>query len=155
MLPARIEDADTALRPPADWDEAQNGRCGSLPIRVERIDGVQFMISAWEVSTDEAMVLLAGGKVQLGVSGSAHPVVNLNVSPPSEQVWPVSMVREMLDNKGDHCVEVETMWPPLEGSTKAHRGRCVARIADGGVPMAVGLAFQELAKLAKQNRWVE
>lgn len=155
MQPARIEDASTALKPPTDWDEAENGRCGQLAIRVERIAGVQFMFSAWEVGPEEALIILAGGKVQLGVSGSVHPVVNLAVQPAPEQVYPVSVVREVLDSAGYLTMEVETLWPPLAGSTKAHRGRIAVRVEDGGIPMAVGLAFQQLAGLAKEHGWTE
>ena len=155
MNPARIEDADTSLPAPPDWDETTHGPCTALAVRFDVIEGVPFMVSAWEVNGDEALTVLAGGKVHLGISGNRHPVVRMAVQPPPDQPWPVSTVREMLDRNGDHCVEVVTMWPPLPGSTKAHRGLCQARVQEGGVPMAVGLAFQELAKLAKKNRWVE
>lgn len=155
MLPARIEDAQTDLKPPADWDPEQNGHCGQLAIKVERVEGVQFMVSAWEPEPGEVLALIAGGKVRLGVSGSCHPVVHLSASPPGDQITPVSTVRQMRDNKGQPCVEVETLWPPLEGSTTAHRGRCVALIGHGGEPMAVAAAFAELAALAKNSGWVE
>lgn len=155
MQPARIEDASVALKPPADWDEERNGHCGQLPIRVEKIDGLSFMFSAWDVQPGEALAILAGGKVRLGISGSVHPVVRLGVDFPQEQLSPVSTIREMMDREGRHCVEVETLWPPLEGSTKAHRGRVQIIVGEGGVPMAAGFGLQQLTDMAKRERWVE
>lgn len=155
MRAARIEDADTALKPPTDWNADQNGHCSNLPIKVERVDGVTFMFSVWEVEGLEALTMVAGGKIRLGVSGTVHPVVNLGVQAPCDQVLPVSIVRQALDREGQPCVEVETMWPPRPGSTIASRGHCTICIGPAGMPMAVGIAFQELHKLAKAQGWVE
>lgn len=78
MRPARIENHTHALAPPSDWDAEANGFCGTLYARSENIQGVNFMRSAWDVETLEALKLAAGSRMILGVAGSQHPVVHLD-----------------------------------------------------------------------------
>lgn len=153
MLPTRIEGSIETLKQPEDWDPAQNGHCGGLAIRVDHEDGLQWMRSAWEVEPDELLLLAAGGSVVLGVSGSVHPVVHLTVQPARDHIGRTTVVRELIDQKGDLTVLVETLFPPMPGSTEAHRARCTAAVGPGGAPHATALAMREVEKLAKDRGW--
>jgi hypothetical protein len=83
MLPKRIEGATRVLGAPGDWDESRSGPCCSLPIRDDVIDGVRYMVSAWEPTPEEIELLKAGGALLLGINGIAHPVVFLSVQRPA------------------------------------------------------------------------
>ncbi|WP_198516553.1 hypothetical protein [Herbaspirillum huttiense] len=79
MLIKRIEGSTRQLGAPADWD-GKDMSCGVLPILdVETGEG-NFMFSAWEPTPPELEALSKGANILLGVRGTAHPVVSLQVA---------------------------------------------------------------------------
>jgi len=79
MLVKRIEGATHFLGAPENWNEAEHGFCGTLPIKVVTIDGIRYMVSAWEPTPDELKRLNEGKAIQLWISSPSHPVVSLGV----------------------------------------------------------------------------
>lgn len=156
MLPARIENPTATLNRPQNWNEQAFGHCAGLPIRMEEIQGVNFMRSAWEAEPDEALYLAAGGKIILGVSAPRHPVVLMVVEPPPEQLTRTTLVREEINQHGRLTVVVETLFPPLPGlgDQTTNRARCQVEVGDGGSSRAVWVAMEELEKLAVAQGWV-
>lgn len=159
MIPARISDPTLTLTAPDNWDPKVNGHCAGLPIRVEAIDGLRFMRSAWEIEPDEALHLAGGGKIILGISGAKHPVVHMVVEPVREQLTRTTLVREEIDNHGRLTVVVETLFPPKmaaddEPPGTAQRARCVCTVEDGGAPIATAKAMVEIEKLAVEQGWI-
>ncbi|WP_240733887.1 hypothetical protein [Herbaspirillum huttiense] len=79
MLIKRIEGSTRQLGAPADWD-GKDMSCGVLPILdVQTAEG-NFMFSAWEPTPPELEALNKGANIVLGVRGTAHPVVSLQVA---------------------------------------------------------------------------
>lgn len=74
-----IEGATRRLGAPEGWTEETEIPCGVLPIRDIQIDGVNFMISAWELSADELAALANGETLKLWIQGVGHPVVAITV----------------------------------------------------------------------------
>ncbi len=72
MIPRRIKNATHLLRPPVDWNEARDGRCVDLAVRV---NGNGDFESAWEPTPEELAVLNAGGSVVLRIVGGQPPVM--------------------------------------------------------------------------------
>lgn len=79
MIPARIEQATRFLGAPADWDEARDGHCGTLPVADAADETGPFMVSMWEPLPDELERLKAGAMVVLTVRGRCHPPVGIQV----------------------------------------------------------------------------
>lgn len=64
---------------PADWD-GKDMSCGVLPVLdVETGEG-NFMLSAWEPTPPELEALNKGANIILGVRGTVHPVVSVQVA---------------------------------------------------------------------------
>ena len=79
MLIKRIEGSTRQLGAPADWD-GKDMSCDVLPILdVQTAEG-NFMFSAWEPTPPELEALNKGANIVLGVRGTAHPVVSLQVA---------------------------------------------------------------------------
>lgn len=72
MRPGRIADAHRVFTGPAAGDGVS-----ALATRREVIGGYVFATSAWEPEKDDAIRLLAGADVMLGISAPWHPVVRL------------------------------------------------------------------------------
>ncbi len=68
MIPGRILNASMILGRPTDWDDARDGPCGGLPIRVDQDGPHVLMTSAWIPSLDEIVR-----------NSATHPVVSLGV----------------------------------------------------------------------------
>lgn len=85
MIPAKIPGHTNVLGAPAGWDEAKDGPCGALYVRVTRSteDGSLRFTSAWEPTPEELIRLLRGAKVYLDVVGGQPPVW-LEVGPEAE-----------------------------------------------------------------------
>lgn len=77
MHVGRIAGANRDLGRPKGWDEATQGLCASLPVRLEVMDdGVTpCWISAWLPTKEEQLAILAGGVVYLRIVGATHPPV--------------------------------------------------------------------------------
>jgi hypothetical protein len=75
MIPKRIAGATHNLGRPPGWDEARDGNCGHLWVRVETENGrVARCVSAWEPTPEELAILNAGGSVLLSIVGWQPPV---------------------------------------------------------------------------------
>ena len=77
MIPARIEGANAMYGAPEGWDEARDGLCGVLPVRVQR----PYHISAWTPLPEELAALNAGAAVHLYLMVPRQPVVAVSVGP--------------------------------------------------------------------------
>lgn len=89
MHVGRIQGFTRELGKPADWDDARDGICNSLPIQDIVIEGQHCMISAWIPTVQEQLAILAGGTVYLRVVGTAHPPVMVWAEdPPHEDANP-------------------------------------------------------------------
>lgn len=80
MIPARIANATRTLGQPVDWDAETP--VGTLWIRDEMVEGVNFMRSAWTPTPAELDRLRTGATVILSIAGVSHPVVNMEVGEP-------------------------------------------------------------------------
>ncbi|WP_276841698.1 hypothetical protein [Herbaspirillum huttiense] len=79
MLIKRIDGSTRQLGAPADWD-GKDMSCGVLPILDVQTPEGNFMFSAWEPTPPELEALNKGANILLGVRGTAHPVVSLQVA---------------------------------------------------------------------------
>lgn len=106
MQVVRIADSTHALAAPSNWDEDKSGRCQTLHARLEEVDGVMFMRSAWEADASEIGWMLAGSRIVLGVTpiktetGISHPVVHMGILPPPEDSAPAFTIRQFTNLKG-------------------------------------------------------
>lgn len=149
MRPAIIDNHTGQLSAPKDWDEAKNGRCAELFIKVEQVDGLRFMRSSWEPEADEAMRLLAGGKLTLGVSGNIHPVIDMTVPDMPADHEPLIVVRIVTLFDGQRGIRVEGMFP----ACKTHRIFAEAPIK-ASLAEAVAVAMMHVEQLAKNAGWM-
>lgn len=151
MRPVRINGADPQpLGAPEDWTEEKHGHCGALFIRRERIAGVAYMRSAWEVEAPEAARLLAGARLTLGVAGDRHPVVQLGVGDLPSDFEPTVMARRFTDLVGRPVVRVEMLFPHAGG----RRGFCEV-LVDGTLADAVSQGVTRIEALARREGWTE
>ena len=81
MIPRRIAGATHHLGAPQGWDEATQGPCKRLHVRVSP-EGV--CESAWEPTPAELAALNGGGSIILGVVGGQPPVMLSVEAPPAE-----------------------------------------------------------------------
>lgn len=78
MIIKRIEGFTREPGKPVDWpDEA--GKVAGLPIRDVTVDGIPWMISAWEPTEAELKMLQEGHTIKLWIQGTGHPVVAMSV----------------------------------------------------------------------------
>ena len=75
MTPHATRNTTAVLGAPSDWDESIDGVCEGLP--VTQVGGT--MISYWRPTWRERLALIFGRSIKLGVVGSGHPPVSLNV----------------------------------------------------------------------------
>ncbi|MDR6394663.1 hypothetical protein [Herbaspirillum seropedicae] len=87
MLIKRIDGSTRQLGAPADWD-GKDMSCGVLPILDVQTPEGNFMFSAWEPTPPELDALNKGANILLGVRGTAHPVVSLQVAADAEVKHP-------------------------------------------------------------------
>ncbi|MBP1316330.1 hypothetical protein [Herbaspirillum sp. 1130] len=79
MLIKCIDDFTRQFGAPADWD-GKDMSCGVLPVLdVQTAEG-NFMFSAWEPTPPELEALNKGANIILGVRGTVHPVVSVQVA---------------------------------------------------------------------------
>lgn len=154
MQPVRIANSlPKPLGAPEDWDPEKHGHCGGLFVRIDndRGNGLTFIRSAWEPDDREACLLLAGGKVILGVSGTCQPVVSLQVAQVPEDFDPVVTARRIVTPTGYRRVRVEMLYPNRK---EARRAFAEIPIEDGvsfAASTAEGIA--ECEALARQDGW--
>lgn len=150
MEPVRIPGAlPKPLGAPDDWTE-ENGKCRGLFIRPQMINGVHFMQSAWEASPEEAGLLLAGGKMVLGISGVQHPVVQLGVAELPEEFPPVVTARPVVDIVGNSGVQVDMLFAYGGG----RRGVSRMALEGRGFATAVAEGIEQIEALARREGWI-
>jgi hypothetical protein len=88
MLVARIRGFTRTLGAPWNWDNAKQGKCGSLPIRDIETTAGATMESAWHPTPEEIEALRNGAPVILSVVGHIHPPVMLSVGTAPTDEWP-------------------------------------------------------------------
>jgi hypothetical protein len=147
MNPARIEGDAVPLGKPQDWQDDENGHCSTLWVRHDLDRGVSFLRSAWEVEADEAGWMLAGAKLQLGIAGTAHPVVNLGLGPIPEDFTPPLTVQRMVTPSGFAAVRVVMYLP---NKMRVHAD---ALLGSDGLAPAVSLAIVEIEALCRREGW--
>lgn len=74
--------ADAVLGAPKDWDEAKNGKCEGLPVKI--INGA--FVSLWKPSPEELFLLNQGMPLALHIHSPVHPAVSLGVVEPEQEV---------------------------------------------------------------------
>lgn len=151
MRPTRISGADpTPLGAPRDWNEQESGHCAALFIRREKVGGVNYMRSAWDVDHGEAAMLYAGAKLTLGVAGTEHPVVQLGVADLPADFEPVVHAQRFTRTDGQPCVRVEMLFPHGGGM------RAFANVrVDGTLADAVSTGVVQIEAFARKNGWIE
>src|SRR3546814_3324345 len=118
MRARKISGADpTPIGAPPNWSEEENGHCTALFVRKEKIDGIDFMRSAWDTDSGESIKTLAGAAVILGVSANEHPVVHMGVADLPEVFEPVIQARTFHDPKGHRKLGTAHVRTPV---TNAH-----------------------------------
>lgn len=90
MIPGMVEGCTRRLRAPPNWNEAEHGKCSSLPIKDSEFEGRRWMQSVWHPTPDEIDRIIAGGAVQLSIEGVLHPVVALDVTAPIDDLVDVA-----------------------------------------------------------------
>ena len=145
MNPAKIDGDAIPLGKPGNWSDDDHGRCATLWVRLDVDNGVPFMRSAWDVEAEEAGWLLAGAKMQLGICGTSHPVVNLGLGPIPEDFAPPLTVQQMIQPDGARSARV-TMYLPSRMRIFAE-----ARIEDGGLGAAVAVAIHEIEAFGRRE----
>ena len=75
MIGRRISGSNVRFGPPEGWNEATQGSCADLFVKVtKQIGGEVYCESAWEPTPEELAALVAGGSVILRVVGNQPPV---------------------------------------------------------------------------------
>lgn len=150
-IPAKIDGHNVVIGAPENWDESQHGHCGALFVRFERVDGLDFMRSAWEIPLTEAHMLLCGSKLVLGVSAPIHPVLHMMVDRLPPDFQPCYLVRPFTNTTGKSMVRVEALFA---GGDRLRRIFCEQHIDEGGLSIATGRGIEAVEELARQNGWI-
>jgi hypothetical protein len=79
MRPIALEGATREFGRPEGWNELFMGPCNSLQVQDIDHKGAPFMVTAWLPTREELMAINAGCPIMLGIGGTEHPVVFLNV----------------------------------------------------------------------------
>lgn len=74
MLRRAIKGFTKVFKPPVNWNEDSNGRCGDLHVRLVADGNTPCCESAWEPTPDELAVLNDGGSIILRIWGGQPPV---------------------------------------------------------------------------------
>lgn len=150
MRPVRIIGADAApLGAPPDWDAETSGSCGALFVRREKIEGVAYMRSAWEVEDNEAAMLYAGARITIGISGTCHPVVQFGLIDPPEDFDPVVNARRITSPSGISYARVEMLFP-FEGVKRVYIDVPITK----DLASAVAFGVDQCEKLARERGWI-
>lgn len=134
---------------PEDWVPDRHGHCGGLFVRREEVSGLQFMRSAWEADSTEAMMLFAGARIHLGVQGTVHPVVNLGVYDLPPDFEPTVNAQRYNAADGRSMVRVDMLFPHGGGR------RAYSRVhVDGTLADAVSTGIIHCEALARERGWI-
>lgn len=150
MRARRITGADPIpLGAPADWKEDENGQCTALFVRREKIDGIDFMRSAWDADPGEAMKMFAGAPMIAGISGQNHAVVHYVVGELPETFEPVVMARRFTTPDGHAAVRVEMLFPD-EGGRRLFANVLI----DGTLADAISIGVTRVENFARNKGWI-
>lgn len=151
MRPTRIPGADPKpLGAPRDWKEDEHGHCGALFIRREKVEGVDYMRSAWEIEPGEAACFAAGARLILGVQGHQHPVVHLAIGDLPPDFDPFIMARKFITPCGKTMARVEMTFPHGGGR------RAYSQVPVGGsFAQAVAAGVSNCEDFARAQGWIE
>jgi len=83
----RIQDFTFAALPPKDWDEAKNGPCASVFMRLEQHEHGPMMAYALEFLPDELELLKAGEPLIFRIAGSHPLLMSLEFGDHSYTAW--------------------------------------------------------------------
>lgn len=135
---------------PADWKEDEHGHCTALFVRREKLDGIDFMRSAWEGDDGDVIRQLAGAGVILGVAANQHPVVHMAVGDLPEQFEPVMIARRFTTPKGEAAVHVEMIFP-VEGGQRTYAKEIIAT----DLASAIARGVSRIEAHARNKGWIE
>lgn len=69
---------------PANWNETDLGRCGSLSVcDMKSHNGLNMMVSTWVIEEPDAALIAKGAPIHLAVYGHVHPVISMYVGDPA------------------------------------------------------------------------
>ena len=83
MKAMKVEGATRNLGAPRDWNEQTHGPCDVLPVRDVLVNGTQAMLSKWQLTPEEIVLLGSGMPVYLLIWGERHPPVAICVGEPT------------------------------------------------------------------------
>lgn len=150
MRVRRISGADPQpIAAPPDWNEETHGHCTALFVRRETINGIEFMRSAWEGEGGEALLILAGAAVVLGVAADRHPVVNMGVAELPDYFDPVMQSQCFVTPGGARAVRVEMLFCH-DGGRKAF----ASVLIDGTLADAVSTGITRIEAYARKEGWI-
>lgn len=151
MTPCVIDRFTHRFGAPANWNEAESGHCAALYVRAEVLDGVPFMRSAWESAPAEAIQMVAGGKLVIGISGdpaaTAHPVVNMMIEPAAD-FEPTFTAAEQRKPDGQRVMRVEMLL------AAGHRVFAEGRLDGFTRGQAIAAAVDDIERLAREKSWI-
>lgn len=149
MRAKRIQGADpTPIGAPPDWKEEENGHCTALFVREDVIDGVAFKHSAWEGEDGEALRMLAGASLVLGVNAKRHPVVRIGFAELPEIFEPVMQARTFTAPDGTRVCRVEMLFSH-DGGKRAYANV----IIDGTLADAISTGVTRIETFARKEGW--
>lgn len=149
MRPVRIAGADPLpIGAPADWNAEQHGHCSALFVRREIINGVPYMRSAHEPEVAEALSIVAGAAIEVGIQGVVHPVVQLGVGPLPDHFPPTVVARQFCTLQGQLAARVEMMFPHGGG-----RRGFIECIIESSFAATVAHCIGQLEQLAVKEGW--
>lgn len=71
----KVRDENVSYTPPEGWDEAKDGKCGTLSVRRETGQGGRlYCYSNWKPDAADLAILNAGGLIELLCVGGQPPV---------------------------------------------------------------------------------
>lgn len=79
MLILEFDGQTKVLNAPPGWNDHEPIKCGMLPIREVKLEGMPAMQSFWKPELDERVMLANGAHVCLTVYGTGHPPVWVGV----------------------------------------------------------------------------
>ena len=158
MIAGKIENHTAKFGPPKELDDT---KCGTLFIRHELIDGLQWMRSAWYPTPAELAAINAGAPIILGISSpNAHPVVQMGVGalpcddPPPPPPGDLTFVRVGGPPDDWHMIDVIDLasGKPFAGmaiEVDTNRGYVIAYVLDDhGNPALDDQGNQRTVKIA-------
>lgn len=135
---------------PKGWSEEEHGHCTALFVRKDKLEGIDFLSSAWEGDDGDVIKQLAGGGVILGIAADQHPVVHMAVGDLPEQFDPVLIARPFTNPKGEPFIRAEMIFP-VNGGSRVMASEAVL----GDLSAAIARAVIRIEAHARNQGWIE